>query len=104
MCCLMLLHDCYLCSHLLRCTFALVVQMPRQSREGRPDVPVQALVVEFREAFVEAVRPRALPSTWNVHHDLPREFGPHSIFQVGAAGGNAPEVSNENVAPKEDVS
>lgn len=43
---------------------------------------LQALVVAFRQVFVDAVKPIALPSTWDVHHDAPREFGPNSIFQA----------------------
>lgn len=36
--------------------------------------------MEFRKRFVAAVQPKNLPSSWNIHHEAPREFGLHSIF------------------------
>jgi hypothetical protein len=37
--------------------------------------------VEFRRTFLNAVKPKKLPATWSVHHDAPREFGYHSVYQ-----------------------
>ena len=41
---------------------------------------MQELQVEFRKRFVAAVQPNNLPTSWKIHHEAPREFGMHSIF------------------------
>eukprot|EP00892_Ulva_mutabilis_P004069 jgi/Ulvmu1/2033/UM120_0029.1 len=63
--------------------------MEAQGPEG-----LQALVVAFRQVFLDAVKPQALPSTWNVYHDAPREFGPHSIFYLTDGNREFPDPEN----------
>lgn len=39
------------------------------------------LQARFRQAFVESVKPKHLPSGWSIEHVAVRSFGEHSIFQ-----------------------
>lgn len=41
------------------------------------------LCARFRQAFVDAVRPRHLPAGWRIDHKAPRSFGEYSSFGVG---------------------